>query len=103
MRCFLGVDVGGTKTHLLIADELGQIVGFGHSGPGNPQTVGYDGMTSSLSQGLKQVLQTSKLAVTDLSGAGFAIAGFGRDLCAVGNVDMRGRGVDKAAITLVGG
>jgi N-acetylglucosamine kinase-like BadF-type ATPase len=76
MRYFLGVDVGGTKTHLLIADEQGRVVGFGHSGPGNPQTVGYDGMTSSLRQGLKQVLRSCKLAVTDLSGAGFAIAGY---------------------------
>jgi N-acetylglucosamine kinase-like BadF-type ATPase len=76
MRYFLGVDVGGTKTHLLIADEQGRAVGFGHSGPGNPQSIGYDGMTASLRRGLKQVLHSSGLAVNDLAGAGFGIAGY---------------------------
>jgi len=76
MGYYLGVDVGGTKTHLLIADEHGRVVGFGHSGPGNPQVVGYDGMTASLRQGIKQVLRTSGLALSDLAGAGFGIAGY---------------------------
>ncbi len=76
MRYFLGVDVGGTKTHLLIADEQGRVVGFGHSGPGNPQSVGYDGMYASLHHGLKQVLHSSRLTLADLSGAGFGIAGY---------------------------
>ena len=38
---FLGVDVGGTKSHCLIADEGGHVVGFGHSGPGNWEAVGW--------------------------------------------------------------
>jgi N-acetylglucosamine kinase-like BadF-type ATPase len=76
MRYFLGVDVGGTKTHLLIANEQGRVVGFGHSGPGNPQSVGYDGMTACLRRGLKQVLHSSGLSLADLSGAGFGIAGY---------------------------
>jgi N-acetylglucosamine kinase-like BadF-type ATPase len=76
MRYFLGVDVGGTKTHLLIADEQGRAVGFGQSGPGNPQGVGYEGMLASLQHGLQLVLQSSGLALTDLAGAGFGIAGY---------------------------
>ena len=76
MRFFLGVDVGGTKTHLLIADEQGCVIGFGQSGPGNPQGVGYDGMYASLQQGLQQALQSSGLALADLAGAGFGIAGY---------------------------
>jgi N-acetylglucosamine kinase-like BadF-type ATPase len=76
MRYFLGVDVGGTKTHLLIADEQGRAIGFGQSGPGNPQSVGYDGMIANLQRGLKQVLQSSGLALADLAGAGFGIAGY---------------------------
>ena len=76
MRFFLGVDVGGTKTHLLIADEQGCVIGFGQSGPGNPQGIGYDGMYASLQQGLQQALQSSGLALADLAGAGFGIAGY---------------------------
>ncbi len=40
MRYFLGVDVGATKTHALIADEAGAGVGFGAGGPGNHEVVG---------------------------------------------------------------
>ena len=76
MPYFLGVDVGGTKTHLLIADEQGRAVGFGQSGPGNPQSVGYDGMDACLRHGLKQVLNSSGLTLKDLAGAGFGIAGY---------------------------
>ena len=32
-RYFLGVDVGATKSHALIADETGRAVGFGPPGP----------------------------------------------------------------------
>ena len=44
MRYFLGADLGATKTHTLIVDENGNMLGFGESGPGNHETVGYDGM-----------------------------------------------------------
>ena len=59
MRYFLGVDIGGTKSHALIADENGQVVGFGRAGAGNWEAVGYDG--------LQQVLAsiTSQAAMTD--------------------------------------
>jgi N-acetylglucosamine kinase-like BadF-type ATPase len=76
MRNFLGVDIGGTKTHLLLANEQGQVIGFSQSGPGNPQSVGYDGMYASLDYGLNQVLRSSGLALTGLAGAGFGIAGY---------------------------
>ncbi len=48
MQYFLGIDVGGTKTHALLADENGQIVGFGHAGPGNYEMVGVDGLAQAL-------------------------------------------------------
>ena len=33
MAYFLGIDIGGTKSHALIADEEGRAVGFGQAGP----------------------------------------------------------------------
>lgn len=74
MRYFLGADVGSTKTHVAIADETGQIVGFGKSGAGNYQVVGYDGMFHALQQGLQQALAQAQ--VTAVAGAGFGIAGY---------------------------
>lgn len=76
MRYYLGADLGGTKTHLLIADESGQIAGFGEAGPGNHETVGFEGMLHSLQTALSQALQDAKLPVEAICGAGFGIAGY---------------------------
>lgn len=76
MPYFLGVDLGGTKTHCLIADESGHVVGFGEAGPGNHQTVGYDGMLETLRTGLDRALGLAGLQAASLSGAGFGIAGY---------------------------
>ena len=76
MRYYLGADLGGTKTHLLIADESGQIAGFGEAGPGNHETVGFEGMHHSMQSALAQALQDAKLPVEAICGAGFGIAGY---------------------------
>lgn len=76
MEYFLGSDLGGTKTHILIADESGQVVGFGEGGPGNHQSVGYDGMLVSLQAALDHALRTAGLPQDALGGAGFGIAGY---------------------------
>lgn len=76
MRYFVGVDVGSTKTHVAIADETGHIVGFGKSGAGNNQVVGYDGMLWAVQQGLAEAANQAQVAVEQLAGAGFGIAGY---------------------------
>jgi N-acetylglucosamine kinase-like BadF-type ATPase len=76
MRYFLGVDVGATKTHALIADETGQAVGFGQSGPGNHESMGYDGLALAMSQATASALAMASLTAPDLAGAGFGIAGY---------------------------
>ena len=48
MKYFLGIDVGATQTHALIANETGQCLGFGNASGGNYQDVGYDGLASVL-------------------------------------------------------
>jgi N-acetylglucosamine kinase-like BadF-type ATPase len=76
MQYFLGVDVGGTKTHAVIVDETGRVAGFGEAGPGNHQGVGYDGMLATLRQALTQVLTEAQLGIDQIAGAGFGIAGY---------------------------
>ena len=76
MRYFLGADLGATKTHTLITDETGTALGFGESGPGNHETVGYDGMYGSMRDSLEQALKTSGLNKADIAGAGFGVAGY---------------------------
>lgn len=76
MRYFLGADLGGTKTHMVIADETGRAVGFGESGPGNHESVGFDGMYKTLADGLNGALTSAGLEKSDIAGAGFGIAGY---------------------------
>ena len=75
-RYFLGVDVGATKSHALIADEAGQALGLGIGGPGNYESVGYRGLERTLKAIVGEALSTAKLSKARLSGAGFGIAGY---------------------------
>ncbi len=76
MRYFLGADLGGTKTHIIIADENGRAVGFGEGGPANHQSVGFNGMYNSLLTALEQALDSARLSREDICGSGFGIAGY---------------------------
>ncbi len=75
-KYFLGVDIGGTKTHALIADETGQALGFGAGGPGNWQSVGFDGQRAVLQEVTRQALRMSGLRIEGIAGAGFGVAGY---------------------------
>lgn len=76
MPYYLGADLGATKTHTLIVDETGRALGFGESGSGNHEDVGYDGMLASMQQGLEQALRAAGLTRADIAGAGFGVAGY---------------------------
>jgi len=76
MRYFLGADLGATKTHTLVVDENGRSLGFGESGSGNHETVGYDGMLQAMQESMGQALHAAGLTKTDITGAGFGVAGF---------------------------
>jgi len=76
MGYFLGVDLGGTKTHAVIANSTGLAVGFGEAGGGNHQGVGYEGMYQALQASVSAALQSAALSSKDLDAAGFGIAGY---------------------------
>ena len=76
MRYFLGVDVGGTKTHALLADENGLVLGFGQAGPGNHEGVGYHGLAAALRVSSEQAIQAAGIQPHQIAGAGFGIAGY---------------------------
>ncbi len=75
-RYFLGVDVGSSKTHALIADEHGQVHGFSEAGGGNHETVGYQGLTSALQAATSEALSQANLTSDDIAGAGFGVSGY---------------------------
>ncbi|MFN8433490.1 MAG: BadF/BadG/BcrA/BcrD ATPase family protein [Anaerolineales bacterium] len=74
-RYFLGVDVGSSKTHALLVDEMGQCVGFGKAGSGNHQGVGYDGLQDALMKSFAGALEVSGVDKAQVAGAGFGVAG----------------------------
>ncbi len=74
-KYFLGVDVGGTKTHALISDDQGNALGFAEAGPGNHQIVGYPGLKDILQVVVGQALDLAGLTVEQITGAGFGIGG----------------------------
>lgn len=76
MKYFLGIDVGSSKTHALIVDETGKCVGFGKSGGGNHQSVGYDGLTTVLRESFSRASETSGVEAAAIAGAGFGVAGY---------------------------
>ncbi len=73
---FLGADLGGTKTHCMIADETGKVIGFSKSGPGNHESVGYDGFQTNLHQAVFSALKMAGLSKEQISGSGFGVAGY---------------------------
>ncbi len=73
---FLGVDIGGTKSHALIADAAGRAIGFGEAGPGNYEDVGYEGLAATLAAVTQRVLADAGISKTQIAGTGFGIAGY---------------------------
>ncbi len=76
MGYFLGVDVGGTKTHALVADERGRVLALGQSGPGNHEMVGWEGLEAVLGKSTEQALRNAGIPRDEIAGAGFGIAGY---------------------------
>ena len=77
MKYYLGVDVGGTKTHALIADNTGQALGFATGGPGNWESVGYAGLTRVLQDVTQSVpCKRQRYKIDQVAGAGFGIGGY---------------------------
>ena len=75
-RYFLGIDIGATKSHALIATERGHAVGFGQSSSGNYEDVGWDGLREALHTITDQALVSAGIEREQLAGAGLGIAGY---------------------------
>jgi N-acetylglucosamine kinase-like BadF-type ATPase len=73
---YLGVDIGGTKSHALIADQHGRVVGLGEGGAGNYEVVGWEGLRQTLQDIVDQALDSAGIAREQVAGAGFGVAGY---------------------------
>jgi N-acetylglucosamine kinase-like BadF-type ATPase len=71
----LGIDGGGTKTHALVADETGTVLGHATDGPSNWEAVGLRGAGDSLREAVSKVLAAAERPVADVSGSVFGLSG----------------------------
>jgi len=76
MKYFLGVDVGGSKSHALIADETGQALGFAAAGGANHEVIGFEAQLEIWKGLVGEVFHTADLSAGQLRGAGFGVGGY---------------------------
>src|ERR1700680_3292767 len=78
MQNLIGFDGGGTKTHCVILDAGGKIIGEGRGGPSNPLRCGFDTAFGSLRQAADEALNTAGLHANSVTGVCAGLAGAGR-------------------------
>lgn len=74
-KALLGVDGGGTKTHAVIADLDGNILGSAANGGANWERIGLKAVASSLEELITSVTTDAGITKKDIVGATFALAG----------------------------
>ena len=73
---FLGVDVGNSKSHTIIADSNAQLLAFASAGCGSWEGLGWDGAQMVLHQMVGDALGQANLTIDEIAGAGFGYAGY---------------------------
>ena len=72
----LGVDVGSSKTHALVADTSGEALGLGESGCGNYEVVGLEGFISAMQEAIQNASKNAHIDSEHIIAMGFGISGY---------------------------
>ena len=75
MTIVLGIDGGGTKTHAVVADVAGALLGMGRSGPSNWEDVGIDGAGAALGEAAREAADAAGIGLSQVDGASLGLAG----------------------------
>ena len=76
MSYFLGVDIGNSKSHALIAAENGRCLGLGVAGPGSWEAIGWEAARQVLHHIVNQAIVQAGIPKQAIAGAGFGYAGY---------------------------
>ena len=79
MRAVLGVDGGGSKTHALVADERGEVLGFASSGRSNWEDTGLEAAGAALAEATGGALAAAQVPPGALAASAFGLAGLDWD------------------------
>ena len=71
----LGVDGGGTATHALVADELGEVRGFAISGASNWENAGIEPAIEAIGAAARSALTAAGVSPANVGGAVYGLAG----------------------------
>lgn len=77
-QLFLGVDGGGTKTHVAMMDELGRVTCEGSAGPSNPLRVGVERAVSNILKAVNEACDRGGSSRADIAAATLGLAGVRR-------------------------
>jgi N-acetylglucosamine kinase-like BadF-type ATPase len=75
MSAVLGVDGGGTKTHAVVADETGRVLGLAIRGPSNWEEVGLPRAADALERAATTALTEAFVQTADVTASVFGLAG----------------------------
>ena len=73
---FLGVDIGNSKSHAVIAGEAGEVVGVAATGPGSWEAIGWEAAGQVMRALVGEALARAGLRSGQIAGAGFGLAGY---------------------------
>lgn len=75
MRYYMGLDVGGTKTYCLIADEKATVKGFGKAATGNYEYKGLEHAARENEKAVQAALADASLTLANITAIGMGVAG----------------------------
>jgi len=71
----LGIDVGASKTHAILADERGHVLGAGRAGCANWEAVGLEGAGEALRSAIAEASSAAGVAPEAVVASGYGLAG----------------------------
>lgn len=77
-RLYLGVDGGGTKTHIALMNDAGEVLCEGYAGPSNPLRVGVETAAANIVKAVNDATDCGGVARGDIAAAVFGLAGVRR-------------------------
>ncbi len=75
MTVVLGIDGGGSKTHAVVADEAGTVLGLAARGPSNWEEVGLPRTADTLDRVVREALGDAGVPSSDLAASVFGLSG----------------------------
>jgi N-acetylglucosamine kinase-like BadF-type ATPase len=72
----LGIDTGTSKTHAMLSTCSGEVMGFGESGCGNYEVVGFDGFKDTMREATEQALNMAGINQGQIISMGLGISGY---------------------------